>query len=208
MISTRTRGAAAWLSPAFVVALTATMVLPIAAHGQAQAQQRTIRPVGRDGHVLNLDFETGDLRDWTASGNAFDKQPVRGDVVSKRRGDQKSNHQGEFWIGGFERLGDDGVGTLTSAPFKVTHRWASFLVAGGAWQETRVELCRAEDNLTYYTFNAGNEDETLHPVVVDMERHIGREFYIKLCSTKATSGRSFPTKLTRRRSWPRRRWTW
>ena len=42
-----------------------------------QNPPRTVRPVGRDGHVLNLDFETGDLRDWTPSGNAFDKQPVR-----------------------------------------------------------------------------------------------------------------------------------
>jgi putative membrane-bound dehydrogenase-like protein len=176
MTSSRTSRAAAALLPLLLVLLADTN----ASTADTNTGPRTVRPVGRDGHVLNLDFETGTLSDWTASGNAFDKQPVRGDLVSKRRGDMKSNHQGEFWIGGFEVLGDDGVGTLTSAPFKVTHRWASFLVAGGRWQETRVELCRAEDDLTFYTFNAGNEDETLHPVVVDMERHIGREFYIKL----------------------------
>ena len=181
MISTRSRGAAAVLSPLFAVALAATLTTSLApSRAQAQNQPRTVRPVARDGHVLNLDFESGDLRDWTPSGNAFDKQPVRGDLVSKRRSDQKSNHQGEFWVGGFEIQGDDGVGTLTSAPFKVTHRWASFLLAGGRWQETRVELIRADDNLTFYPVNAGNEDETLRPVVVDMERHIGREFYIRL----------------------------
>ena len=131
-----------------------------------------VLPVGSDGKPLNLDFETGDLRDWTAQGDAFAKQPVRGDVVSKRRADMKSNHQGQYWIGGYEVAGDDAVGTLTSAPFKVTHRWASFLLAGGPWQETRVELIRADNNLTYYTFS-GYENETLRPVVVDMERHVG-----------------------------------
>src|SRR2546426_5657827 len=138
MISTRSRGAAALLSPLLAVALTATTLPAPGARAQApaQGQPRPVRPVGRDGHALNLDFETGDLRDWTTSGNAFDKQPVRGDLVSERRSDQKSNHQGEYWIGGFEVVGDDGVGTLTSAPFKVTHRWASLLVAGGPWQET------------------------------------------------------------------------
>jgi hypothetical protein len=76
-----------------------------------------IKPVGRDGHVLNLDFETGDLRDWKVQGDAFAKQPIRGDVVSKRRPEQPSHHQGDYWIGGYETSGDDAVGTLTSAPF-------------------------------------------------------------------------------------------
>src|SRR5215212_7625143 len=120
MTSHRTFRAAALVSALLALSLSST---PCPA---ADTGPRTVRPIGRDGHVLNLDFETGDLRDWTASGNAFDKQPLRGDVVSKRRGDQKSNHQGEFWVGGYERVGDDAVGTLSSAPFKVTHRWASF----------------------------------------------------------------------------------
>src|SRR6185436_11044820 len=94
MTSHRTLRAAALLSA--LLALSSSPTNSPAAG--AESAPRTVRPVGRDGHVLNLDFETGDLRDWTASGNAFDKQPVRGDTVSKRRSDQKSNHQGEFWI--------------------------------------------------------------------------------------------------------------
>ena len=165
-----------------IPAAAATLALLIAAQvrGADSNPNDPVRPVGRDGHVLNLDFETGDLRDWTAEGAAFAKQPVRGDTVSRRRSDQKSNHQGEHWVGGFEIAGDDATGTLTSAPFKVTHRWASFLVGGGPWQEVRVELIRAEDHLTYYTLNGGREDETLRPIVVDMERHVGKEFYVKL----------------------------
>src|SRR3954447_21732271 len=134
------------------------LTVPLLAADPAGANA-PIKPLGDDGHVLNFDFETGDLRDWTVQGDAFAKQPIRGDTVSKRRSDQKSNHQGEYWVGGYETSGDDATGTLTSAPFKITQRWASFLVGGGAWQELRVELCRADNNLTYYTFNGGREDE-------------------------------------------------
>src|SRR5207237_9575277 len=103
-----------------------------------------IRPAGKDGKPLNLDFEDGTLKDWTAAGKAFEGQPVKGDTVFPRRNDMRSNHQGNYWIGGFEKLGDDPKGTLTSVPFKVTQPCASFLVAGGAWPATRVELVRAD----------------------------------------------------------------
>src|SRR5262249_40140072 len=33
-------------------------------------------PLGADGKPLNVDFETGDLRDWTATGDAFKGQPI------------------------------------------------------------------------------------------------------------------------------------
>src|SRR5438128_12625838 len=87
-----------------------------------------IRPVGADGKPLNLDFETGDLRDWTATGDAFDGQPIKGDTVTPRRADMRSQHQGTYWIGGWERKGDSPTGTLTAVPFSGTHGWCSFLV--------------------------------------------------------------------------------
>src|SRR5260221_8764240 len=98
-----------------------------------------ITPVGKDGKPLNLDFETGTLKDWTTTGKAFDRQPIKGDTVSPRRSDMKSDHQGNYWIGTYEVIGDDPQGTLTSMPFKVTQPFASFLVAGGPWPKTRVE---------------------------------------------------------------------
>ena len=39
-------------------------------------------PVGADGKPLNLDFETGTLKDWTAEGDAFAGQPIKGDTVA------------------------------------------------------------------------------------------------------------------------------
>src|SRR6202453_1053388 len=80
----------------------------------ARAQDASVLPVGSDGKPLNLDFETGTLKDWTAEGDAFKGQPVEGDTVAKRRGDMKSQHQGQYWIGGYEISGDQPQGTLTS----------------------------------------------------------------------------------------------
>src|SRR2546421_10284411 len=84
-----------------------------------------VLPTGDDGKPLNLDFETGTLKDWKAEGEAFEGQPIKGDTVFPRRNDNRSRHQGSYWIGGYEKKGDKPQGTLTSVSFKVTHPWAS-----------------------------------------------------------------------------------
>jgi putative membrane-bound dehydrogenase-like protein len=136
-------------------------------------------PVDADGKPLNLDFETGTLEGWTAHGPAFEKQPVKGDTVSKRRGDMKSRHLGEYWVGTYEVGGDAPTGTLTSKPFKVTHRWASFLVSGGSHPTTAVEIVRAQDNLVFHTMS-GDDTEELKSVVLDLSRLKGQEILIRL----------------------------
>src|SRR6266851_254269 len=138
-----------------------------------------IQPVGADGKPLNLDFETGDLRDWTATGDAFKGQPIKGDTVFPRRSDNKSQHQGQYWIGGFEKFGDKPQGTLTAVPFKVTHPWGSFLVGGGPWPETCVEIIR-KDNDQLIARVSGLEEENLKRVAVDLRPHMGKEIFIRL----------------------------
>src|SRR5262249_2064879 len=39
-----------------------------------------VLPTDKSGRALNLDFEDGTLRDWVAEGDAFAKQPVKGDT--------------------------------------------------------------------------------------------------------------------------------
>ena len=136
-------------------------------------------PLGKDGQPLNLDFETGTLADWVAEGAAFEKQPVRGDTVAPRRSNMKSGHAGNFWIGTYEIAGDAPQGTLTSAPFKVAKPFASFLVAGGSQESTRVELVRADTQKAFFKIS-GNNDETLRPVVVDLREQLGKEIFIRL----------------------------
>ena len=108
-------------------ALVLALLSPVARAADAAGEL----PTGADGKALNLDFETGTLKDWTVTGAAFENQPVKGDTVAARRNDMRSDHKGQYWIGTYEKGGDALKGTLVSAPFKVTHPWAMFLAQEG-----------------------------------------------------------------------------
>jgi hypothetical protein len=138
-----------------------------------------IKPFGANGQPLNFNFETGTLKDWVAEGEAFDKQPVRGDTVAARRTDMKSAHEGNYWIGSFERGGDAPKGILNSAAFKVTHPYASFLVAGGSHENTCVLLVRADSQAVVFKASGANTED-LRPVVADLREHVGKEIFIRL----------------------------
>ncbi len=165
-------------------ALFLALAIAIAASAQTPPPDGGVLPVGADGKPLNLDFETGTLKDWTAEGKAFDGQPIKGDTVAPRRSDSKSQHQGQYWIGTYEKLGDKPQGTLTSAPFKITHPWASFLVGGGPWMETCVELVLKEKNEVFFRAS-GMEEENLRRVVVDLQPHKGKEMFIRIVDKHA-----------------------
>ena len=143
------------------------------------AERDGVIPADAKGRALNLGFEDGTLNDWTATGKAFEGQPIKGDTVSPRRADMKSNHAGQYWIGTYEKAGDDPQGILTSVPFKVTHPFASFLFAGGNHANTRVELVRAGAQKPIFSIS-GDETETLRPVVVDLKEHLGQEIVIRV----------------------------
>jgi putative membrane-bound dehydrogenase-like protein len=138
-----------------------------------------IKPTDSQGRALNLDFESGTLADWTSTGKAFDGQPIQGDTVAVRRSDMRSGHMGQYWIGGFEKLGDKEVGTLTSVPFKVIYRYASFWVAGGSAESTRVELIAVGEEKPFYQIG-GRQTEELTQVVVDLSRVMNKEMQIRL----------------------------
>lgn len=136
-------------------------------------------PVGANGQPLNLDFETGTLRDWLVNGKAFEGQPIKGDTVHARRSDMRSQHQGKFWIGGYEKLKDVPKGTLTSAPFKVTHPWAAFLVGGGPHESTRVELVQSKDQKVIFK-TTGPQSENMVRVLVDLRKHQNEEVHLRI----------------------------
>lgn len=155
-------------------------------------------PTGADGKPLNTDFETGDLRDWTAVGNAFTKQPIVGDTVAARRSPMTSGHVGKYWIGTYENgLGDGATGTLTSKPFKLSQPWAAFLLAAGPFETTRVELVDAASNAVLVKISGADtrkfspafkNTETLAPVVIDLRPHQGREVVLRIVDEQAGSG--------------------
>lgn len=51
---------------------------------------------------ITFDFECGCLSGWTVSGGAFKFQPTLGDNVRARDPNQRSGHEGNYWIGSYE----------------------------------------------------------------------------------------------------------
>ncbi len=167
----------------FFLAAWATLASPLSAQEPAHSAEASwpvgIAPRGLDGRVLNLDFETGDLTDWTVRGQAFAANPVKGDAVQARRSDMASEHRGDYWVGSFEAGGDKPVGRLISAPFKIEHPWASFLVGGGKWKQTRVEIVSKQENTVIYKTSAVN-NENMRPVIIDLGQYQGAEVFLRI----------------------------
>jgi putative membrane-bound dehydrogenase-like protein len=136
-------------------------------------------PSDATGRPLNLGFESGTLADWTAEGSAFQGNPIEGDTVSRRRGDMRSRHAGRFWVGSYEKSGDPAKGTLTSVPFRVSKRFASFLVGGGSHAGTCVEIVRKDTGQVVFRAY-GDDTEDLERVAVDLSGNLGREIMVRL----------------------------
>jgi hypothetical protein len=145
-----------------------------------------IAPKGDDGHVLNLGFEAGSLKDWKATGTAFDEMPAKGDAVNRRRKDMTSGHRGEYWVGGYESHGDGATGTLTSVAFTVTQPFASCLVGGGSEMKTRVEIVNAASNHVLFRVT-GPDDEKMRAVWFDLRPFAGAKIFVRLVD-EATTG--------------------
>lgn len=155
---------------------TAKLVEP-----EAASEEAGNVPVGVDGKPLNLGFESGDLTNWTATGDAFKGQPVKQDGISQRWGGQSSNKNGQFFIGGYEIVQDAGVGTLTSQPFTVTHPYASFLVAGGNSNATRVDVVAIKDgNETVISTSVGQQREQMERAIVDLVKYQGQQIAVRI----------------------------
>ena len=145
----------------------------------SRARPAAAAPVDPAGRPLNLGFETGDLSGWTATGTAFEHQPIEGDTVAPRRGDMRSMHEGTHWIGTYEISNSDAAtGTLTSEPFMVTHPYASFLVGGGHHDETSVEILDPMGRVFYRA--SGRDNEAMHVAWVDLSTRIGQPIQIRL----------------------------
>jgi putative membrane-bound dehydrogenase-like protein len=61
----------------------------------------------------------------------------------------------------------------------VTHPFASFLIAGGAHDSTRVEIVRDDSGEVIFRAS-GDETENLKPVAVDLSGHLGRPIVVRL----------------------------
>ena len=66
----------------------------------------------------------------------------------------------------------------------MTHPYASFLVSGGAFDSTRVELVSADTNAPIYSIS-GADQRTLRPAVVDLGAHLGKDIFVRLVDDEA-----------------------
>ena len=157
----------------------------------APQTQQTQTSASADGDVT-WDFETGDLRGWASSGAAFAFQPTRGDNPRARQ--STSNHQGEYWIGTYERYqgrrdeaagtfqGDRPQGALESQAFEIPPGPLSFLVGGGSEFWTRVELVvidqiEGEIRMLHAT---GNDSDSMRRITWDLTPYAGRRGRIRI----------------------------
>jgi len=138
--------------------------------------------------VMNFNFEKGNLLGWTKTGTAFNFQPTLGDNPTARKRGQPSRHEGNYWIGTYERrpfnifpagsiLGDQPTGSLTSNPFIIPSARASFLVGGGAGNGVAVQLL-VDGKLVLSA--KGKNNETMERVYWDLSKYVNKSAMIKI----------------------------
>lgn len=134
-----------------------------------------------DSTRLNFDFEYNTLEDWTATGNAFQNQPTsdRDEDIYGKEFLNDLEITGQYFVSSGGTINYADTGTLVSKTFKITHPFAAFKVAGGALQETRVELVNAESEEVIFKIS-GNNSAVFRPVVVDLSDKIGDQIFIRL----------------------------
>ncbi|WP_337043708.1 PVC-type heme-binding CxxCH protein [Emticicia sp. 17c] len=133
----------------------------------------------KDGQPLNLDFETGTLKDWTATGNAFANPIFRSDPSPVHEKDMRIGFDGKHFLSSGGTSNYQLIGTLTSASFKVTQPYAAFKVSGGALQDTRVEIVLADTKKVIF-HSTGQGRATLQPVVVDLRPYLNKNIFIRI----------------------------
>lgn len=133
----------------------------------------------RNGNAINLNFETGDLRDWTATGDAFTNPLVSASPSPLHEKEMSIGFAGKFFLSSGGTVNRQLTGTLTSVSFVVNQPFAAFRVSGGALQDTRVELVQAATNKVIFQ-TTGQGRATLQPVVVDLQAYQGQEIFIRI----------------------------
>ncbi|MCF0054640.1 PVC-type heme-binding CxxCH protein [Dyadobacter sp. CY356] len=133
----------------------------------------------KDGRPLNLNFETGNLTNWTATGDAFTNPLFSEDPSPVHEKDMHIGYEGKYFLSSGGTTNYKLTGTLTSIPFKVTQPFAAFRVSGGALQDTRVELVLAgTDSVIFHITGQGRA--TLQPAVVDLQPYLNKEIFIRI----------------------------
>ncbi|KAH6692737.1 sucrose-6-phosphate hydrolase [Plectosphaerella plurivora] len=130
------------------------------------------------GKLVNLSFETGDLRGWEViDGDAFGNNSVV-DWDVHGNGD-RFNPDGKYFVMGRENAGEHAVGRLRSASFRA-EKHMSFLISGGYDPERLfVALVRASDDAVLLK-QTGSNDIAFVRIVWDTSAWAGEKVYVLL----------------------------
>ncbi|MCF2447291.1 plastocyanin/azurin family copper-binding protein [Dyadobacter sp. CY345] len=133
----------------------------------------------KNGKPLNLNFETGTLQDWTATGDAFTNALIKEDPSPLHEKEMHIGFEGKYFLSSGGTVNSRLTGTLTSASFLVTQPFAAFRVSGGALQDTRIELVLAGTDRVIYNIT-GQGRATLQPAAVDLQDYLNQEIFIRI----------------------------
>ena len=128
--------------------------------------------------ILIADFEGDDYGKWKVEGTAFGTGPAHGTLSGQMA---VEGFLGKGLVNSFAG-GDDTVGKLTSPPLKIERRYLGFLIGGGGWPETCMNLL--VDGKIVRTATGSNTEpggsERLEPQLWDVSEFIGREAVIEI----------------------------
>jgi putative membrane-bound dehydrogenase-like protein len=133
----------------------------------------------KNGKPLNLNFESGDLRDWTATGDAFTSPLINADPSPIHDKDMTIGFKGKNFLSSGGTVNYKLTGTLTSVPFVVTQPYASFMVSGGALQDTRIEIVLADTKKIIFQ-SSGQGRANLQPVIIDLRKYLNKNIFIRI----------------------------
>jgi len=128
--------------------------------------------------ILIADFEGDDYGKWKVEGTAFGTGPANGTLPGQMA---VEGFLGKGLVNSFAG-GDDTVGKLSSPPLKIERRYFGFLIGGGGWPETCMNLL--VDGKIVRTATGSNTEpggsERLEPQLWDVSEFSGREAMIEI----------------------------
>ncbi len=128
--------------------------------------------------LLIADFEANDYGNWKVEGTAFGKGPARGTLSGQMPVEGFLGHGlANSFVGG-----DDATGNLTSPAFRIERPFITFLIGGGGWPETCLNL-RVQGKVVRTatgpnTLPGGSE--RLEPLAWDVAEFVDREAVLEI----------------------------
>ena len=130
-----------------------------------------------NGKPLDLGFESGTLENWTVEGDAF--AVVSGQAASGTGASRQPGRPARIGSAAW-RVGTRARGTLSSAPFRVTAPYASFLVVRRRLREHARGAGHSPATTTSSTRSPAPTTHMLRPAVVDLSGYVGRDIFVRV----------------------------